>query len=105
MTPLLLVIVAITFPLLMNQKPPKIDGEVAIVDLTGEVVEGVREYLLPEAIAERRGLLKKKIEEQAPAQLRRPWGAELIRLVKPRVVAHRGRIKLRKRHRAVRTDR
>ncbi len=69
MTPLLLGIAIIAFPLLINQKPPKIDGEIAILDPTGDVVERVREYLMPEAIAERRGQLEKKIEEKTPEQL------------------------------------
>ena len=51
MTPLLLAIVVIAFPLLINQKPPKIDGEVAILDPTLQVVQGLRDYLAPEAIA------------------------------------------------------
>ena len=69
MTPLLLGIAIIAFPLLINQKPPKIDGEIAILDPTGDVVERVREYLMPEAIAERRGQLEKKIEEETPEAL------------------------------------
>ena len=69
MTPLLLGIAIIAFPLLLNQKPPKIDGEIAILDPTGDVVEGVRAYLVPEAIAERRGQLEKKIEEETPVEL------------------------------------
>ena len=70
MTPLLLGIVIIAFPLLINQKPPKIDGEVAILDPSGDVVQVVREYLAPEAIAERRGELETKIVEQTPEQIR-----------------------------------
>lgn len=70
MTPLLLLIMAVVFPMLINQKPPKIDGEIAIYDPTGAVAPGVGDYLLPEAIAERRGQLGKIIEEATPAPVR-----------------------------------
>ncbi len=70
MTPILLLIVMIAFPLLINQKPPKIDGEVAILDPTGVLVESVREYLSPAAIAERRGELEEKIENETPEAVR-----------------------------------
>lgn len=70
MTPLMLGIMLIAFPLLINQKAPKIDGEVAILDPTGVVIDGVRDYLKPEAIADRHGLLEQAIQEETPEQLR-----------------------------------
>jgi len=71
MVPLLLGLAIIAVPLLINEKPPKIDGEIAILDPTGELVEALREQLAPQAIAERRGQLEKKIKEAAPEQIRR----------------------------------
>jgi len=71
MTPVLLGIVAVSFPLLINKKPPKIDGEIALVDPTGILAPSLIEYLQPEAIAERRGQLKEKISEKTPEALRK----------------------------------
>lgn len=74
MTPLLLAIMVIALPLLINQKPPKIDGEVAIIDPTGVLVADMREYLSPTAIGERRGALGEKLaqelEERTPDGVR-----------------------------------
>ena len=47
LTPLLIGIVVVLMPMLLNQKAPKIDGELAIVDPTGEVVAEVTDYLQP----------------------------------------------------------
>jgi hypothetical protein len=69
-TPIMLGVVIVFMPMLLNKKAPKIDGEVAIVDSTGILTADVREFLLPEAIAERRDETKKKIEEQTPEQMR-----------------------------------
>jgi len=69
-TPIMLGIVIVFMPMLLNKKAPKIDGEVAIMDSTGLLTADVREFLLPEAIAERRDETKKKIEEQTPEQMR-----------------------------------
>jgi ABC-2 type transport system permease protein len=70
MTPVMLGIVIVAMPLLLNRKPPKIDGEVAIADSTGEVVPGLQDYLTQEAIAERRDRTKIKISEGTPEPLR-----------------------------------
>ena len=69
-TPIMLGIVIVFMPMLLNKKAPKIDGEVAIMDSTGLLTADVREFLLPEAIAERRDETKQKIEEQTPEQMR-----------------------------------
>lgn len=52
-TPLLLLLIAVVFPRLMTKAPPKVVGEIAVIDATGRVAPGVREYLLPEALAQR----------------------------------------------------
>ena len=72
-TPAMLAIVFFVFSKMDFDKPPKIDGEVAIVDPTGILVEDVRAYLAPEAIAERRGELreKKKKAGGASAELKK----------------------------------
>ena len=69
-TPIMLGIVVVFMPMLLNKKPPKIDGEVAIIDSTGQITGGVRDYLTPEAFTERRDETKEKIAEQTPEQMR-----------------------------------
>ncbi len=66
MTPVLIGIALVALPLLMNEAPPKIDGELAVVDPTGEVSAGVAEYLDPAAVAQRREELKQRIDEVMP---------------------------------------
>ena len=46
--------VAVVFPRLMNERPPRVSGQIAIVDPTGQVAAGLKKYLSPEATAERR---------------------------------------------------
>ena len=65
--PVIVLVMVLVMPLLINEKAPKIEGELAIIDPTGEVVEGVKKYLSPESIAERRGVLVKMAEEKTPA--------------------------------------
>lgn len=64
-TPILLGIVIFATPRLMNEESPRIEGEVAIVDPTGEVLPGVRAHLAPEALAERRAEEARDAAEKA----------------------------------------
>ncbi len=68
-TPVILGVVILVLPLLIDPTPPKIDGELAIVDPTGEVVAGVAAYLEPEALAKRRLEIEQKIGEVLPASI------------------------------------
>jgi ABC-2 type transport system permease protein len=74
-TPLIILVAIFGMRTLFNEKAPRIEGEVAIIDPTGEVFDGVHEYLQPEAIAERRGDLKELAEEQVPEQARQFAGS------------------------------
>ena len=69
-TPIIIGVLILALPWLLDSSPPKIDGELAIIDPTGEVVEGVREYLSPEAIAHRRAALEATIDEVMPEAVR-----------------------------------
>jgi ABC-type Na+ efflux pump permease subunit len=69
-TPLLILVAIVGIGFLMNEKPPKIDGELAVVDPTGRLVDPVTAYLAPEAIAARRDEKRKEIVELAPEPLR-----------------------------------
>ena len=53
--PAIIAIVIVVFPRLMNRNVPAVRGEVAVIDPTGQVTDGLRAALTPEAIAARRG--------------------------------------------------
>jgi ABC-2 type transport system permease protein len=55
---------------MFTQEAPRIEGEIAVMDPTGQVHEELRDYLLPERIAERRDDFEKKVEEQMPEGMR-----------------------------------
>ncbi len=69
-TPVIVAVMILVLPLLLDPSPPKIDGELAIVDPTGEVTAGVREYLSPEAIARRRAEIEEAIDEFVPESIK-----------------------------------
>ena len=69
-TPALIGVMILVLPILLNDKPPKVEGELALIDPTGDLVDGVAAYLEPEAIAGRWSELKEKIEEVTPEALR-----------------------------------
>ncbi len=69
-TPVIVAVMILVLPFLIDPTPPKIDGELAIVDATGQVTAGVREYLSPEAIARRRGEIEDAIDEFVPESIR-----------------------------------
>lgn len=70
LTPVLVLITAALIPYLLDQEAPKIDGEVAILDPSGELAEMVRTWLEPEAMAERREATAESIEQEIPENLR-----------------------------------
>ena len=54
----------VVMPILLKKTLPKVEGELAVVDPTGEVIDRVATYLEPEAIAERWRESKKKIGQE-----------------------------------------
>ncbi len=68
--PLLMIGAVMLIPALMNQKPPKTQGRVAIIDQSGVTMEGIRAELSPERMNatrdERREQAKKIVSESAP---------------------------------------
>jgi ABC-2 type transport system permease protein len=62
------------FPRMLREGPPKVDGEVAIVDPTGQVVAGVQSFLQPDRIAKRRQDAYRKMQEAMPPALRAAAG-------------------------------
>lgn len=69
-TPAIIGVMIVVMPILMSNKPPKIDGEIAIQDPTGRIAEGLRDYLRPEAIAERWGEAADQVMEKLPDEAR-----------------------------------
>jgi ABC-2 type transport system permease protein len=63
--PVLLGILLVGFAVLMTEKPPSVEGTVAVIDRSGAVAEGIAERLSPEALAER----QQRAAEQAREML------------------------------------
>jgi ABC-type Na+ efflux pump permease subunit len=61
----------ILLPILMNDAPPDVVGEVAIQDPTNQLVDPVEEYLRPESMAMRRSEFRERIEEESPEAFRK----------------------------------
>ena len=63
-------IIAVAIPVIIfiisQQKAPAVVGTVAIIDPTGEVAPRLTEYLSPQAIAERRGEMARRVSEALP---------------------------------------
>ena len=70
LTPLLIAGMAVLMPVLLKRDAPKIDGELAMIDPTGRVVDGVREYLAPTALALRRADIWEKASDRMPEEVR-----------------------------------
>ncbi len=62
--PLMLAVMITVFPRMITRTPPKVVGEIAIVDPTGQIVDGFRAYLQPEKFIERS---EKRSREEADA--------------------------------------
>ncbi len=82
--PLLIGVFIVMFPRMINRTPPKVVGEIAIVDPTGQVTEGLRAYLQPENFIERREERSREAEEAAPPAVkamisRTPQGEQAVR--------------------------
>jgi ABC-type Na+ efflux pump permease subunit len=67
--PVLLGMVILVMPRLMKEESPRIDGDVVVVDPTGQVTAGVRVYLAPEAIAARREEATRAVTKAAADKL------------------------------------
>jgi len=69
--PLMMGLMILIMPLLINQKAPRIAGEIALLDLSGGAVgERLAESLRPESLAERRRLQQRRISEALPPAMR-----------------------------------
>ena len=69
--PLMMGLVVLLIPWIINlQKAPHVEGTVVIVDDSGLVADGLRDYLTPEAFAQRRIDVRKKVDEVMPPAVR-----------------------------------
>lgn len=73
--PLMTAVVAWVIKTQIHEQPPQIQGEVAVLDPTGQVAGRLREYLSPEALARRRAERTQRINDEVPASLRQAAGA------------------------------
>ncbi len=51
--PAMILVMSLVAPRLMTNDPPRVEGEIALIDPTGVVTEGVRAYLDPDAMLQR----------------------------------------------------
>jgi ABC-2 type transport system permease protein len=68
-TPVMISLVAVVFPRMINRTPPRLEGQLAIVDPTGQVADGFREYMKPDRFAERAREAKRRATEAMPKKL------------------------------------
>ncbi len=74
-TPVIVGVLIFLMPRLMNRAAPNVDGEVAIVDPTGQIADGLTAYLQPDRIAERRQEEFRRVQENLPVALGGGGGA------------------------------
>jgi ABC-2 type transport system permease protein len=70
-TPIMIGLAILVFPRMINRTPPKVVGEIAMIDPTGQVTEGLRAYLQPERFVARREQSSRKAVEATPEALKR----------------------------------
>lgn len=73
--PVLMGLMILIMPMLVQDRSPRIEGRVAVFDPSGEVAPGLAEQLSPEAFAERRLAMQKRIDAVMPGSVRELSGA------------------------------
>jgi len=69
-TPVLIGAMMFILPRMMHNSPPKVVGEVAIIDPTGEVTPALTAYLTKDQLAKRRDASYRRLQNAMPAALR-----------------------------------
>ena len=64
--PLIWAAIILAFPRMVNNRVPAVTGTVAVIDQTGQVAPGIRQYLDPQTMAERRDAAFARAIESAP---------------------------------------
>jgi len=75
-TPVVVGVLILIMSRMWREGPPRVEGEVAIVDQTGQVAAGVQAFLKPDRIAERRQKAYRRMQEAMPPALRAAAGGE-----------------------------
>ena len=70
LTPALIGVSLLIFPRMIDRTPPRVTGEIAIVDASGQVAEGLRAYLQPERFVQRREEQSRAAADAAPEELK-----------------------------------
>jgi ABC-type Na+ efflux pump permease subunit len=73
--PAMIAVVAMVMPRVMRAQGTQIRGEVAVIDTTGQILDGLREGLSPEAISRRRAETARRALENTPAPVREAAGS------------------------------
>ena len=60
--PAMALVAMLLLPRLTSQTPPRIDGEIAVLDSSGEVVPGIRDWLSPEKFTARRDAVQRQVK-------------------------------------------
>ena len=76
-TPVLIGAMIFILPRMMHNAPPKVVGDVAIIDPTGEVAPALTAYLTADQLAKRRDADYKRLQEAMPAALRSSGGSKV----------------------------
>ena len=73
-TPLIIGLLIFVLPKLTDKGAPKVEGQVAVIDPTGQVAPGLRAYLRPDEIARRNQEDFRKVQDALPPALRTGGG-------------------------------
>ena len=68
--PAMILVMSLVAPRLMTNDPPRVEGEIALIDPTGVVTEGVRAYLDPDAMLQRRAATTERVLDELPDDVR-----------------------------------
>jgi len=69
-TPAIVGVFIMIMPRILNRTPPKVVGEIALVDPTGQVTDGLRAYLQPERFAQRQQERSRESADAAPGAVK-----------------------------------
>lgn len=69
-TPILIGVMIVVMPILLDDTPPRVEGELLVLDSTGVVVDDIAAWLAPEEVARRAGELADAIDEVLPDAIR-----------------------------------
>jgi len=75
--PVLGAVMIVIFPRLLNEQAPRVVGEVAVLDPTGQVADSLRERLSPESLARRRQEIARQAKAETPEEVQKIAGPAL----------------------------